>query len=190
MFEPEFLAHVDTAKPIREVRSIIDRTRSDSDVQRMMHLDLQRTLADNDLLKVRRMCETAGVDVVFPFLDDRVVEFAATIPEKTLLPRGELRGFYKAAFADFLPHQTIEKQKHGFGIPTFFWSRGIPALRELLHEQLSSFGKRGILQKSYLNSMINSVLGNSEINSKDHQLVSSAWDVMMLELWLNKRHLN
>jgi len=187
VLEPSFLARVDTSEPMREVRAIIDRTATDSPVQRMMHVDLQRTLADNDLVKVRRMCETAGVDVVFPFLDDRVLEFAATIPESTLLPGGRLRGFYKEAFGDFLPRATIEKQKHGFGIPTMPWSRGIPALRDRIRDRLTSFARRGILRESYLNAMIGAVLGNREPDGRDHQLVSSAWDVMMLESWMIER---
>jgi len=187
VFDPDFLKKVDLAGPMREIRAIIDRAGTSSDVQRMMHTDLQRTLSDNDLVKVRRMCERAGVGVVFPFLDDRVVEFAAGIPEKTLLPNGELRGFYKSAFRDFLPRETIAKQKHGFGIPSMAWSCEIPALRDMLHDKISSFGNRGIFRKSYLDAMINSLIGNREVTMTDVQLVSSAWDVMMLESWLSSR---
>jgi asparagine synthase (glutamine-hydrolysing) len=190
VFDPEFLKKVDLAGPMREIRAIIERAESSSDVQRMMHTDLQRTLSDNDLVKVRRMCESAGVDVVFPFLDDRIVEFSAQIPEKMLLPGGQLRGFYKSAFRDFLPRETIEKQKHGFGIPSMTWSREIPALRDMLHDKIASFGKRGIFRKSYLDAMINSLVGNREVTTKDVQLVSSAWDVMMLEMWLSSRELS
>lgn len=190
VFDPDFLKKVDLARPLNDIRSIIERAESSSDVQRMMHTDLQRTLSDNDLVKVQRMCERAGVDVVFPFLDDRIVEFAAGIPEQTLLPEGKLRGFYKSAFHDFLPRETIEKKKHGFGIPSMTWSREVPALREMLHDKISSFGNRGIFRKSYLDAMINSLIGNGEVTTTDVQLVSSAWDVMMLEMWLGNRDID
>ena len=190
VFDPEFLKKVDLAGPLREIRAIIERADTSSDVQRMMHTDLQRTLSDNDLVKVRRMWESAGVDVAFPFLDDRIVEFAAGIPEKMLLPGGELRGFYKSAFRDFLPRETIAKQKHGFGIPYMAWSREIPALRDMLHDKITSFGDRGIFQKSYLDALINSVIGNRQFTATDEQLISSAWDVMMLEMWFSRRGIN
>ena len=167
VFDPDFLKNVDLAGPMGEIRSIIERAESSSDVQRMMHTDLQRTLSDNDLVKVRRMCESAGVNVVFPFFDDRVVEFAAGIPESMLLPGGELRGFYKSAFGDFLPRETIEKQKHGFGIPSMAGSREITALRDMLHDKIASFGNRGIFRKSYLDAMINSLIGNHEVTTTD-----------------------
>ena len=70
------------------------------------------------------------------------------------------------------------------------WSREIPALRNMLHDKISSFGDRGIFRKSYLDAMINSLIGNREVTTTDVQLVSSAWDVMMLEMWLSSRELS
>jgi hypothetical protein len=69
------------------------------------------------------------------------------------------------------------------------WSREVPALRDMLHDKISSFGERGIFRKSYLDSMINSLVANREVTTTDVQLVSSAWDVMMLEMWLTSRQL-
>ena len=66
VFNPDFLKKVDLAGPLREIRAIIERAETSSDVQRVMHTDLQRTLSDNDLVKIQRMCESAGVDFVGP----------------------------------------------------------------------------------------------------------------------------
>ncbi len=82
-----------------------------------------------------------------------------------------------------------EKKKQGFGIPSMYWSRELPVLRDLLHDKISSFGNRGVFQKSYLNAMIDSVISNRKATTADVQLVSSAWDVMMLEMWLNSREI-
>ena len=90
-------------------------------VQRMMHLDLQITLADNDLRKVNRMCDLAGVEVRYPFLESELVDFAASAPTDILLKGGELRYFFKQALKDFLPHEVINKTKHGFGLPFMSW---------------------------------------------------------------------
>jgi len=74
IFEPEFLASVDSHQPAAMLREVYERTASASSVNRMMHLDLKFTLADNDLRKVSRMCEVAGVEVRYPLLDDALVE--------------------------------------------------------------------------------------------------------------------
>jgi asparagine synthase (glutamine-hydrolysing) len=63
LFTPEFLAVIDPDAPAAASREIYGRTASAAAVDRMMHLDLKLTLADNDLRKVNRMSELAGVQV-------------------------------------------------------------------------------------------------------------------------------
>src|SRR5256714_13536459 len=60
VFEPDFLAAVDVDEPLAMLREAYQRTDSASSLNRMMHLDLKLTLADNDLRKVSRMCDVAG----------------------------------------------------------------------------------------------------------------------------------
>src|SRR3546814_7735633 len=110
---------------------------SDDSLQRMMHLDLKQALADADLRKVTGMCDLAGIDVAFPFLDDDLVAFCATIPPELHLKDGRLRAFFKDAFRDFLPEEVIAKKKHGFGMPFYEWTRDHPRLRELAYDSRS-----------------------------------------------------
>jgi asparagine synthase (glutamine-hydrolysing) len=126
IFAPDFYSTVDLDAPMAIAREEYARTTGGGPLHRMMHLDLRITLADNDLRKVCAMTRMAGVKVRFPFLDEDVVEFAATIPSSILLQGGELRAFYKAAMKDFLPKEVIEKKKHGFGMPYDVGCSGIP----------------------------------------------------------------
>ena len=80
VFEPDFLAAVDIDEPLAMVREVYQRADSASSLNRMMHLDLKLTLADNDLRKVSRMCDVAGIEVRYPLLDDELVEFSGEIP--------------------------------------------------------------------------------------------------------------
>src|SRR5947207_1134756 len=57
VFEPEFLAAIDVDEPLAMLREVYGRTASSAPLNRMMHLDLKVTLADNDLRKVSRMCD-------------------------------------------------------------------------------------------------------------------------------------
>lgn len=182
VFEPDFVAAIAPSGPIDGLREIFERTPSSDLVQRMMHIDLQRTLADNDLLKVGRMCEMAGVEVRYPFLDDDLVAFSAFIPGPVLLAGGALRGFYKNAYRDFLAPETIAKPKQGFGLPTVEWMRGSADILELVRDGIESFARRGYLREGFCQRMVqNLVEGGSP------HLSSSAWDVLLLELWLRER---
>src|SRR5689334_16975348 len=68
IFEPEFLRKIDPEQPRRSLREIYARANADHPVDRMLYLDWKITLADNDLRKVGRMAEVAGVEVRYPML--------------------------------------------------------------------------------------------------------------------------
>jgi len=147
----------------------------------MMHLDLQITLADNDLRKVSVMCDLAGVEVRYPFLNSELVDFAASVPTDILLKGGELRYFFKHALKNFLPKEVINKTKHGFGLPFMSWIHQDKKIYEQVTDNLSDFRKRGYLKDSFIDQII----------ATCRQPESSAaggfsWDVAMLELWFKK----
>ena len=178
-FTADFLGTVDSGLPLALMRDAYDRTDSDSMLQRMMKLDLQITLADNDLPKVNRTCEMAGVRVKYPFLDDEVVALSARIPPEVLLGGNELRHFYKQAFADYLPQATLTKSKHGFGLPFDNWAREDPAARDLIRDCLNDFKTRGYMKPAFVDRVFEDQQGGDGAGAG-----AAAWDIVLLELWL------
>ena len=176
LFDRAFLARVDTAAPRRVMRETYARPGGISELKRMHYLDLQITLADNDLRKVGRACEIAGLDVRYPMLDEELVSLAARIPSALLLPDGRLRGFYKDAMADFLPRRILDKPKHGFGMPFVDWLHRPGPLRDMAAEAVAAFGKRGILR----DGMADRLAGGGPAGLLD----GAAWDILVLETWL------
>jgi len=80
MFEPEFLASVSPEIPKEMLRDGYFRASSEHPINRMLHLDLKFTLADNDLRKVSCMCEAAGIEVRYLLLDEALVNFSGQLP--------------------------------------------------------------------------------------------------------------
>jgi len=152
-------------------------------VQRMMHLDLQITLADNDLRKVNRMCDLAGVEVRYPFLDSDLVDFAASVPTDIFLKGGELRYFFKYALRNFLPQEVIRKTKHGFGLPFMSWIRTDKKINEQVTDNLTDFRKRGYLTDCFIDEVIEACR-----NPDGSAAGEFSWDIAMLEIWF-KKHL-
>lgn len=179
MFEPGFLTQVHTEGPWDLMRDIYRRPEAASSLNRMMYLDWQQTLADNDLRKVSRMCELAGVDVAYPMLDDALVDFSCRIPSSMKLHRGRLRHFYKNAMSGFLPEAILDKKKHGFGLPFGVWMREHTPLRELAYDGLLRFKTRGILQPAFIDRLIT-------LHREGHAAYYGelVWVLMMLDLWL------
>jgi asparagine synthase (glutamine-hydrolysing) len=184
IFEPDFLAQVDTEAPLAVLREAYARTASSSPVNRMMHLDLKITLADNDLRKVSRMCDVAGVEVRYPMLDDELVELSGEIPADLKVKGFQLRWFFKRALRDVLPAETIAKTKHGFGMPFGLWLKSHGALGSLVNGSLDAFRKRGILRGDYIDVVRRS-------HQADHATYFGImiWVIAMLECWLAERRL-
>ena len=184
VFEPAFLDQVDALQPVALLRETHRRTSSSAAVDRMMHVDLKFTLADNDLRKVSGMCRAAGVAVRYPLLDDALVDFSGELPARLKVRGLRLRHFFKEALKDFLPPQTITKSKHGFGMPTGLWLKAHPPLRALARDSLRAFERRGILRAAYIDDLV-----------RQHESTHATyfgimvWVIVMLEQWLSARRL-
>lgn len=179
IFEPDLLAAIDPEQPRRFERETYRRPRDASALNRMLYLDWQITLADNDLRKVTRACELAGVEVSYPLLDDAVVELSTRIPSAQKLRHGRLRHFYKEATKDFLPAAIIEKKKHGFGLPFGVWLVEHAGLRDLARHSLEALKQRGLIRSDFIDRVL--ALHAEQHASYYGELV---WVLMVLELWL------
>ncbi len=184
VFDPGFLEGIDAFQPLALQRDAYQRATSVSPLNRMMHLDLQFTLADNDLRKVSRMCEVAGVEVRYPLIDDALVEFSGELPPSLKVKGLKLRYFFKQALKDFLPPETLAKTKHGFGMPFGLWLRDHGPLADLVHESLGAFARRAIVKPAYLKELL-------QQHESGHATYFGVmiWVIMMVERWLGARKL-
>lgn len=181
LFTPAFLSQVDRGVPLELLRDAHRPYRNASLINQMLGIDLKFTLADNDLPKVTRMCELAGIDVTFPLLDDSLVGFSGQLPARLKLRGNRLRYFFKEALRDFLPGEILTKQKHGFGMPVGPWLTTHPGLKSLAEDSLSSLKKRGIIAPAFVDQLL-----NEHLRVHAAYYGTMAWVLMMLELWFQK----
>jgi asparagine synthase (glutamine-hydrolysing) len=181
MFNDDFLSCVDIEQPLTQQRARYFACSSDNPVDRMLYLDWKFTLADNDLVKVGRMCEMAGVSVRYPLLDKAMLDFSCTIPADIKLPGNKLRHFYKQSCRGFLANETLSKSKHGFGLPFGLWMKQNKTLRELALDTLLAFKARKIISEPLIDKVLDA-----------HQSVHASyygeliWIMVVLELWLQQ----
>jgi asparagine synthase (glutamine-hydrolysing) len=178
IFEADFLSQVDALQPLALLKASYDRPEQASVLNRMLYMDWKTTLHDNDLVKVNRMCELAGLEVAYPLLDQRIVDLSCRIASSDKLKGQKLRWFYKQAMAGFLPDAIINKSKHGFGLPFGIWLKDHQPLQTMAYDAIHDLKKRGYFKPQFLDHAI-----------QMHQSVHAAyygeliWILMMLELW-------
>lgn len=179
VFDAAWLETIDREEPWRIWRERYTAPADAEPLQRMLYLDWKFTLACNDLVKVNQMCELAGVEVRYPMLDRRIVDFAASVPASDLMMGGELRGFYKAETSGFLPQEIIAKSKHGFGLPIGLWIRSNAAIKAEFEGKLRSLGRRGIFDPGFLDTAWR--MQQTDSAAYYGELI---WILGILEMWL------
>lgn len=179
---PEFLTQVDPQDSLRQQREVYRSGDGQELVNRMLWYDWKYTLADNDLPKVVGAANLAGLEVGFPLLDDRLVDFSLRLDPELKLKGLTLRWFFKEALKDYLPAKIITKKKHGFGLPFGVWALEHPALRALALDSISSLRGEGIIRPEFFDRLIKEYLPQHP--GYYGELV---WILMMLGQWMGRR---
>jgi asparagine synthase (glutamine-hydrolysing) len=186
LLHPDFLGSIVAEAPWAALERHFDRVRASSELNRLLYLDLKLTLGDNDLLKVTRTGELAGVDVRFPLLALPLVEFTGTWPAEFKVRGLEKRHLFKRAFRSLLPPQTLTKKKQGFGVPTAEWIKSHAGFRELARDTLLSprAAQRGYFRPGALEEVFALHVADETPFYGD-----LLWSILMLELW-HRRHVD
>jgi asparagine synthase (glutamine-hydrolysing) len=131
------LLHLRNGHP--SVGSLLDRLPAQSGkigyLNRYLWLDQQYYLPDDILYKCDRMSMAHSLEVRPPFLDHRIVEFAARLPENLKIRNATLKVVLRHLMRGKLPAAVLKRKKEGFDIPAHDWLRGV--LRPLLLDTLT-----------------------------------------------------
>ena len=184
LLSPDFLAATRPDWPLEIARVHYRAAPASTEIDRLLYLDMKITIGDNDLFKVTRTAELAGIGVRFPMLDYPLAELTGGLPAAFKVNAGEKRYIFKRAFADLLPAEILAKVKHGFGLPVSHWLKAHPGFRELARDTLLSAGSRG--RGYYATGALESLFRLHETDSTPFY-GDILWSLLMLELW-HRRH--
>ncbi len=178
------LASLLTAPPRVEVeksfQKCFEEAKSCSLLKQILYLNFKTYLLDDLLVKTDRMSMAHGLEVRCPFLDTRLVEWAATLPDSFKIRGTSLKYILKRAFRDLLPKEILRRGKMGFGVPLGYWMRN--ELKEFSHDMLlgPSAKTPGLLDRAAVQGyLIEHQKGLQDNGQK-------IWALLCLELWLRK----
>jgi asparagine synthase (glutamine-hydrolysing) len=139
------------------------------------------TYLPNDLLvKVDIATMAVSLEARSPFLDHKVIEFAASLPEKLKLRGLTTKYLLKRVLRQLLPAENLRRRKMGFGVPIGHWFRGRlePFMRETILSDKAL--KRGYFKPEVVRRLVELHVRGERDHS--HQL----WTLLMLELWFQR----
>jgi asparagine synthase (glutamine-hydrolysing) len=139
-------------------------------LDKMLYADFKIWLPDDLLMKVDWMSMAHSLEARVPYLDHRLVEYAAGIPWNLKIRGGTLKYILKKSLSGVLPRQIVRRRKHGFTVPLKEWFNG-----ELGDFAFQVLDKSSIFNRDYV----------KKISWKNSRVAcSQLWRLFVLESWV------
>jgi asparagine synthase (glutamine-hydrolysing) len=145
-------------------------------LNRLLYLDIKTYLVEL-LMKQDQMSMAASIESRVPFLDHKLVEFAARIPARYKVRRFSGKYLLRRAMAHRLPPEVLRRSKKGFSTPIRPW------LRNQLFAKVSAVlldgrtRERGLIKSSYVQQLLEAH------RHGDSRATEGCWRLLNFELW-------
>ncbi len=149
-------------------------------VDRMLYVDTKLYLPEDLLMKIDKTTMFASLEARVPYLDQELVEWAARLDPSMKLHGKVSKWILRRAAKNLLPRQIVQREKHGFDTPLWFWLRGPlrDAFQDIVlnpHAWIFTFLRRDVVEllwREYLQTKWVDVMSGLKL-----------WSLLCLELW-------
>lgn len=148
LFHPEF-HHIAMLDPFDKIQPIFQQVANCHPLDQAMFVDMKTWLVDDILVKVDRASMAHSLEVRAPFLDHRIVEFAANLPVNFKIRGFQGKYLLKKSQMPFLPKATYQRRKQGFNSPIALWLNKDwydMAYAATTHDRLSRWFNRSMIE--------------------------------------------
>ena len=145
-------------------------------IDRMLYIDSKTWLPDDLLIKADKITMANSVELRVPFLDHKVMEFAANIPSRYKVHGKTTKYMLKKTLSGIIPEELIHRKKAGFPVPYGKWLRNemYDFSKEILLDDQAI--KRGYFNKKVLENMVKE-------NRSGGVYSKEIFSLLVLELW-------
>ncbi|HOX09954.1 MAG TPA: asparagine synthase (glutamine-hydrolyzing), partial [Candidatus Omnitrophota bacterium] len=177
LYSGDYLGRIDTGGPLGMLKPYTEDKSCPDMLDRLLKADVNTSLPNDLLVKVDIAGMAASLEGRSPFLDHKLMEFAASLPASYKIRGGVKKYILKKAFSGTIPGDILSRRKMGFGVPVSAWFRG--ELKGMLAETLLSKAalSRGYFRQEAVRAMVESHTSGR----KDYSF--QLWAMLMLELW-------
>jgi asparagine synthase (glutamine-hydrolysing) len=167
----------------QRVREAYAAAKTSDPLNRALYVDFVTLLPDQVLAFVDRLSMAHSVEVRPPFLDYRIMEFAATLPGPLKIKNGQCKWILKQAVRGLIPDGVIERPKEGFVLPVDSWL--LADMRPFVEEVLapSRLAVHGLIRPE----AVERVMQEHYAKAANHG--PRLWNLLMFQLWW-ERHVD
>ena len=177
LYSGEFKEGLGAKGPLELLKPYLDGHPDMSLLDRLLMADTNTYLPDDLLVKVDIASMANSLEARSPFLDHKLMEFAASLPSEYKMKHFVKKYILKTALKDLIQSKNLHRPKMGFGMPVGSWFRN--ELKDFLIENLLS---EASLRRGYFAPRIIKGMVSEHISARrDHSL--QLWTLLMFELW-------
>ena len=162
------------------LQSWFARANGSGAIDAMLLTDTMTYLPNDLLVKVDIASMANSLEARSPFLDHKVIEFAASLPEKIKVRGTETKYLLKKAASRVVPPEVLYRRKMGFGIPVGYWLRN--EMKDFMFEILLS--EKSFNRGLFKPEIIKKLVAQHVAEKQNHTY--PLWTLLMLELWFRQ----
>jgi len=146
-------------------------------LDKTLFVDVKSYLPDDLLVKVDIASMANSLEARSPFLDHKLMEFAAALPPHLKLNGIQSKYLLKKAFSSVLPRSVLYRKKMGFGVPIDRWLRN--ELKELTYQILLE--KRTVERGLFKEQAVRMLIDEHMLKRADNSY--RIWALLFMEVW-------
>jgi asparagine synthase (glutamine-hydrolysing) len=116
-----------------------------------------------------------------PFLDSKIVEFAYRLPRHFKVKGKNKKYILKETFKNYLPVETINYKKQGFGVPVDYWFKN-----QLKMEMIDLMNPQFIMEQGIFNYETISTWFEEHLNGKENHK-GKLWNFYVFQKWYKSK---
>jgi asparagine synthase (glutamine-hydrolysing) len=179
LLTPETKERVNCINPYAAVGDYLGHTDADTLLNQLLYVDI-KTYLHELLMKQDQMSMAASIESRVPFLDHKLVEYTARLPERLKLRGLTTKYILRKAMKGLLPEEILSRSKMGFPVPVGAWFRG--AYRWVIDEYVLSTRAvdRGLFDEGYVRRLVERHQSSGENHSE------RLWALVNFEIWMRR----
>jgi asparagine synthase (glutamine-hydrolysing) len=161
--------------PYAEMSRLFNSVETGDMLDRMLYADT-KTYLQELLMKQDQMSMAASIESRVPFLDHRLMEFTASMPQRMKLRGTMTKYVLRMAMKGKLPDEILTRGKMGFPVPVGKWLRG--EYRHMVEEYILS---ERTLSRNIFNADAVREITERHMQGENHD--ERLWALLNFEIW-------
>jgi len=158
-------------------RAYFSKVADTSALNRMLYVDAKIWLPEDLLLKADKMTMATAVELRVPFLDHKLVEYIAGLPDDMKVREHQGKWILRQVMRRELPQSILNRTKKGFPIPADSWLRF--ELRDFVRDTL--LARRSACKQFFDPQAVDEIVSLQEKGK--YSGYQEVWSLLVFEFW-------